>query len=472
MSDSDEDWKMGKTATKKVRSDYSNTILLAQFLFNVIESYSEIWNLSSGLYEGFRVEVENIKRVGVPLAEGLINFDRQILIYMFYMERLRQCYDQYAVFTFTFEGGPKAIFWQPGGEEIKGCTQKKVVNDKFFGELKIKENALWSTPKLQQVLQQSQDCTSKLLNCTSPVLFTLPTLTIDREEVEEETYTGEPKGSDSDDDTTVSFNPKAKSTMILQHQLSEINPLAPYQTTTLTTAEEGIVKVFSERKCHECSTAPQACASVHKNLLRLADQLQKLPPHENSGLLHFRGLVKFKNEHGSYAFIYDLPHQRLDQQHEQSWICLRDLINNNACPSEQVAPPPPPPLARLKLARRICRTLSRLHAGGILHKGLEKRAVVFFHCTSASCDIVRDTPYVVNADFSRPIREQTSYGFARDLEQDMSRHPGCQGAPSCTRSVCCSSRSASGGLQSTYSRGKTATSRRRNPPPLCGCRTS
>ena len=41
-----------------------------------------------------------------------------------------------------------------------------------------------------------------------------------------------------------------------------------------------------------------------------------------------------------------------------------------------------------------------------------------------------ESPYLVNCNFSRPIRGQTSYNFARDLEGDLSRHPACQGEPS------------------------------------------
>lgn len=53
--------------------------------------------------------------------------------------------------------------------------------------------------------------------------------------------------------------------------------------------------------------------------------------------------------------------------------------------------------------------------------------MVFF-CTSSDA-IPWDSPYLVNSDFSRPIREQTSYYFARDLERGISQHPACQGVP-------------------------------------------
>ena len=413
MSLSDGDLREAKAARNKLRADYDVAKILAQLLFQAIIVYKEEWSLDPGLCEGFQVEVENIKRVGLSLTEKFYTIDFNIPVYM---ARLRRCYDEYEILVVGFKGGPMAAVPAYSGEETKSIPQKKPSNQVFMRDCKIKDEILWSTPKLLDVLEQSRNCTSKLLNCNPLIIFTIPTLEVADVDLEEDSRSS-PNCSDADNDA-VSSQSKPDVPVIWQHMLGNINPVAEYQIMSLID-KEAVSCVFAECKRHDCFSDAEACASVHKNLLRLAEHLHRLYLHENAGLLSFRGLVKFEREQGSYAFVYNLP--RGQQERAPHLVSLRDLIARTAS-AEQ-----PPPKTRLQIAKKICSALSRLHAGGILHKNIRKRSVVFF-CTSFDA-IPWDSPYLVNFDFSRPIREQTSYNFACDLERDISQHPACQGAP-------------------------------------------
>lgn len=60
---------------------------------------------------------------------------------------------------------------------------------------------------------------------------------------------------------------------------------------------------------------------------------------------------------------------------------------------------------------------------------MHSNSVLFFQSSGVQNDLLVESPYLVNFEYSRPETAMTKYDFDNDLERNLYRHPDRQGHP-------------------------------------------
>ncbi|KAI1619006.1 hypothetical protein EDD37DRAFT_294777 [Exophiala viscosa] len=385
---------------------------LAQLIAEVVLLFKEDWQPRTSLHKGFQQEVKAIERVWLSLLDSLTDPDIQMRSQMV---RLRRCYDDYAAISVIDDPTKIVPQQQIPGEKAEGTARPHCPKGIISTYIDSADNVLWSASKLESVLEKSRLHTSRLLSCT-PIAVLTNHHFISHSADTDAKLDGEMDDPNSDEDP-ISPVPCGQVHRLYENDLGHVQPHKTLQMTTLF-RNGRLFNVLLEQKDHDCSADDTSCSFVHKELLKMAKRWQRLGPASHSGVLAIQGLVKPEHETGRYAFVYHLPFSNTVDT--TSIVSLQDLM-------EKASPTDISLRARLRLAKRASSALATLHAGGILHKNITRRSMLFF---DDGRGLSRwESPYLVNCDFSRRLDDDTSCHFSHCLERNISRHPACQGVP-------------------------------------------
>jgi len=417
---------------------YAEVLVLAQIVYRIIYVHRKELELSSELQRDFGVELEKVITFGGRLLNGSNNIDETkdtkftMSKYSPYLKILRKLYDDYAQFVCLSECA--AAFVEPleeNGESRqammegpKGIDAPSTSTWTIPDTLLSDYNWLWSPQKLQGLVVQSRSCTSKLLNWS-------PVVDVDRLCI----YNGfhHPELSMLRRDRSLNTSAPPESSLIASGQPAHLFrelflddcALSPPNTSALhweqLNSQSKQEPALVEYK--QCNYENDVKRSVggRRRLFRLAAQLKKT---SDPSLLDFTGLVEVDRGKGHYAFCFLCPHKLPDGGAEFTSLSNMIAGGRDSSPSSD-------PNMRLKIARWLCKTLSRIHSSGLLHRNLSTRSVIFFRRKSGKLyeSLALESPFLVDFEFARPVDGQTSCNFDPDLERDIRRHPEHQGLP-------------------------------------------
>lgn len=414
---------------------YAEALALAQSVHRTICVHRKEFEFSSELQHDFGVELGNIITFGGLLRHGGHNTSDSnepkfaMTEYLPYLKILRNLYDDYGQFVRLSECVAALVGQlEENGEYsqamIEGpdalSTSIWTVPGKFLSDY----DWLWSPQKLQGLLIQSRSCTSKLLSCS-------PVVNADRSSICND------------------FHHPELGTLWLDHSL---NNSAPLESSLIASGQPA--QLLRELLLDGCRWSPSNISALHweqlssqnkqepalveykqynygrdvkrsvsgrRRLFRLADQLRAT---RDPSLLDFAGLVEVDRWKGQYAFYFRCPHHLPD-----GGAKLTSL--NNMIERGRGSSPLSEPNMRLNVARWLCKTLSRIHSSGLLHRNLSTSSVIFFRLKFGKLPelLALESPFLANFEFARPVGDQTSCNFDPDLERDIRRHPEHQGLP-------------------------------------------
>ncbi|KIW10086.1 hypothetical protein PV08_11046 [Exophiala spinifera] len=403
------DWKI-----ERIQADYWTTALIAHLIPVIVLRDGSGRQKPDELCEGFQSEAKKIETFGLALSKACTESDQPILVYM---AKLRRCYDPYAAISFEIDSGREIKVQSLNGEEAEQVLSKGL----HVRKLRHEDSPMWSLPQLQLVLEQSRACTSKLLSCPP---FTILTFEVFKplstgNELVDLGYSITGRGNTASNLRSLQMKKSANP----QNMIFAKQTPASYCITTQH-ASDGWRAVFVEKKSHECVSDGLSCSYEHKSLRRLAKSLQGLDIGKNIGLLSFRELIEHESgsRHSSCHLVYDLPQNMAGQS--LLLTSLSDQIGESLSAARPIMP------LRLLVAKRVCSAVAQLHAGGILHKNIQKSSVIFLSSSELVKNFDCECVYLVDCDYSRFEGDKTSYYFSHDLERNLSRHPSCQGNPS------------------------------------------
>lgn len=417
---------------------YTEALALAQSVHRTICVHRKEFQFSSEIQHDLGVELGNIITFG-----GLLRHDGNNIAdsneskfataeFLPYLKILRNLYDDYGQFVRLSEcvaalvgqleeNGeyPQAMIEDPEGTDTLS-TSIWTIPGKFLSDY----DWLWSPERLQGLLIRSRSCTSKLLsrspvvdadcsnNCNNFRHLELGTLWLDHSL----NHSVPPESS-----SIASGQPDHLLRELLLNDYlwspSNISALRWGQLSSQNKQEPALV----EYKQYHYGRDVKHSMSGRRRLFRLANQLRAT---RDPSLLDFAEVVEVDRLKGQYAFYFRCPRSSLDRG-----AMLTSL--NNMIERRRGSSPSSEPSMRLKVARWLCKTLSRIHSSGLLHRNLSTSSVIFFRRKFGKLpeSLALESLFLVDFEFARPVGDQTSCNFDPDLERDIRRHPEHQGLP-------------------------------------------
>lgn len=133
------------------------------------------------------------------------------------------------------------------------------------------------------------------------------------------------------------------------------------------------------------------------------------------GTLPFKGLVDQRNM-SRHAFVFNFP---LDADTNSSPETLHSVIDTPSSANLW------PLAARFRVAQTVAKSIGAFHADGWVHKGVRSQSVAFFKNRDSKI-LLRDSPYLVDIEYSRPESGSTLLLRDNDDEKNLYRHPEIQ----------------------------------------------
>ena len=132
------------------------------------------------------------------------------------------------------------------------------------------------------------------------------------------------------------------------------------------------------------------------------------------GTLPFKGLLH-QPELSRHAFVFHFPSDTLTSEAVSLHSVIATQAPGNAWPLE----------SRFAVAQSLARSIAKLHIDGWIHKSIRSHAVVFFKNRTDS-NLLVNSPYLVDFEYSRPESGSTVRLHLSDPERNLYRHPDLQ----------------------------------------------
>ncbi|OCL05378.1 hypothetical protein AOQ84DRAFT_366687 [Glonium stellatum] len=131
------------------------------------------------------------------------------------------------------------------------------------------------------------------------------------------------------------------------------------------------------------------------------------------GTLELKGIIHQHKQH-RHAFLFYYP----DYAEKSGPLSLHSII-------ETQSDAPWPLSARFRIAQHIARAIGAFHGDGWVHKSIRSHSVVFFKERDSE-NLLTDSPYLVDFEYSRPESGSTLLLRDNDEEKNFYRHPDIQ----------------------------------------------